>query len=298
VRAGSNEVLTYSFVHGDILENVGHRTENSYKLINSISPDLQYYRQGLTPSLLSVVNANIRKGYDCFALFEINKAHMKNDGLNNEGVPIESDMIAAIFANKNTLSGAAYYQAKCIFNYMIQNSADRFEFKAMDSEIDNPICSPFEYRHSAMILDRKTGLFIGIVGEYKKTVMRYFKLPEYSAGFEINARALFEVWSEMQSSYSPISKYPGSERDICFKVSNTINYDQVYNAALAALGSIDVESDIQAVDIYHADNSDTKNITIKIKLVSHQKTMTGAEVNSIILSVAESVKSATGAEVI
>src|SRR5690606_18371173 len=52
-RAGANEVLTYSFVHGDLLQKVGQDPTDAYKVVNSISPDLQYYRLSLTPSLLS-----------------------------------------------------------------------------------------------------------------------------------------------------------------------------------------------------------------------------------------------------
>src|SRR5690606_563446 len=77
VRAGANEVLTYSFVHGDILKNAGQAVENAYRITNAISPDLQYYRVSLTPSLLDKVNSNIRQRFDHFALFEANKVHMK-----------------------------------------------------------------------------------------------------------------------------------------------------------------------------------------------------------------------------
>ena len=298
VRAGANEVLTYSFIHGDVLDNVGHKSENSYKVVNSLSPELQYYRQGLIPSLLSVVNPNIRQGFDRFALFEINKTHLKQDGLNDEGVPIESDMISAVYANKGGQQGAPFYQTKYIFEYMIQKLDLDIEFKSMDSEIDSPITAPFEYRRSAMIIDKKSGIFIGIVGEFKKSVSRYFKLPDFVSGFEINARALFEVSRGSKTNYRPASKYPGSERDICFKVANSVYFDQILSAAKDALNKIDIESDISTVDIYQAEGSDTKNITIKIKLVSRQKTMTSEEVNNIVSAVAEKVINFTGAVVV
>src|SRR5690606_38224343 len=60
VRGGANEVFTYSFVHGDILQKAGQKPEDSYRLTNSLSPDLQYYRQSLTPSLLGAVHPNIK----------------------------------------------------------------------------------------------------------------------------------------------------------------------------------------------------------------------------------------------
>ncbi|HEV7952196.1 MAG TPA: phenylalanine--tRNA ligase subunit beta, partial [Candidatus Saccharimonadales bacterium] len=87
VRAGANEVLTYSFVHGEVLQKADQDVANSYRITNSISPDLQHYRQTLTPSLLGLVHPNIKQGYDQFALFEVNKTHPKQHGLTDENVP-------------------------------------------------------------------------------------------------------------------------------------------------------------------------------------------------------------------
>ena len=39
-RAGANDILTYSFVHGDLLTAVGQKTTNSFAITNAISPKL------------------------------------------------------------------------------------------------------------------------------------------------------------------------------------------------------------------------------------------------------------------
>src|SRR6185312_563071 len=68
--AGANEALTYSFVHGELLNKVGQDPSNAFQIANALSPDLQYYRLSLLPSLLDKVHANLKAGYDRFALFE------------------------------------------------------------------------------------------------------------------------------------------------------------------------------------------------------------------------------------
>ncbi len=75
-KSGANEVLTYSFVHGDLLDKVGQDKKNAFQVANALSPDLQYYRLSLAPSLLEKVHPNIKAGYDEFALFELGKAHI------------------------------------------------------------------------------------------------------------------------------------------------------------------------------------------------------------------------------
>src|SRR5690606_21582523 len=119
--AGANEVVTYSFVHGDLLDKVGQNKDDAFQLSNAISPDLQYYRMSLTPSLLDKVYPNLRADYvrtddNEFALFELNKAHHK-DLKNSEGLPDEQELLAFVFAADDKTAqrkyhGAPYYQAR------------------------------------------------------------------------------------------------------------------------------------------------------------------------------------------
>lgn len=297
VKAGANETLSYSFIHGDIIKKSGQDTANSYRLVNSISPDLQYYRQTLTSSLLGLVHPNIKQGYDDFALFEVNKCHYKIDGLTDEKVPNESDKIALIFAGKNSKNGAAYYQAKRLFEYTCDSLGISFDYKVIEDS-KNPAAVPFEKLRSAEIVDKKTGLLIGFIGEYKTSVAKGFKLPDHVAGFEIDARALFEVAKTAGKNYKPLSRYPSTERDICFKVGKMVNCSQIIDAAKLALDELDFDSNIGVIDIYQQEQSETKNVTVRIKLVSYSQTLNGGQVSEAIDKVINSVVSKLGAAVI
>lgn len=298
VRAGANEVLTYSFIHGDVLQKSGQDINNSYKIMNSISPDLQYYRQTLTPNLLGLISPNIKQGYDNFALFEINKTHQKQDGLNNENVPVEADMLALTITSKNKKTGTAYYQAKKIVDYLCELFNINLSYNVPKNDMASALTAPFENCRSAVITDSKTGLLVGVVGEYKRSVTRSFKLPEYASGFEIDVRTLFNITQSASGIYKPISRFPAAERDICFKVMRNVNYKQIIDAISLTLGSINLEAHISPVDIYQPASGDTKNITIRIRLVANDHTLNSDEVLSVIKSVIESVISSTGATVI
>lgn len=115
--AGANEVLTYSFVHGDLLNKTGQKPEDSYKLRNALSPNLQYYRQSLTPSLLENVNANIKAGYDQFVLFEIGKSHNKIHGNAEDGLPGELNMVALTFASQQS-GPTGYFSARRYLDFL------------------------------------------------------------------------------------------------------------------------------------------------------------------------------------
>jgi len=298
VRAGANDVLTYSFVHGDMLKKAGQDVEHSYRITNSISPDLQYYRQTLTPSLLNLVYANVKQGYDNFALFELNKTHPKQYGLTDENVPVEVDMLALTVTNKKAQKGSPYYQAKALVEYLGASLGLDLVFSPIEADPNYSITAPFEYRRSALVTDRRTDTYLGIVGEYKKSVMREFKLPEFTAGFEIGTTALYQAVSKLTSEYTPLSRYPGVERDICYQVSNDTLYAQIVSSVATALNDIDLESKVAPVDIYQADDAPTKNVTVRIKLTAHDRTLTGEEVAKLISQVNTAVIADTGAVVI
>ncbi len=297
VRAGANEVLTYSFVHGDILQKSGQKPENSYRIINSISPDLQYYRQTLTPSLLGLIHPNIKQGYESFAVFELNKSHRKDLGLTDEGVPVESDMIALTVTSKKAQTGATYYQAKKLLDYMASTLGLAFTYVAFESDQDSPLYAPFEYRRSAAVIDG-FGERVGIVGEYKKSVSKSFKLPDSTAGFEVESVKLFEAIQKLGSSYVPLSRYPAAERDSCFQVANDVSYGQVMSAVMAVLRDVELEASVSPVDIYQSEAGATKNITIRIRLTSHVKTLTTQDVNVVLEGVSRNVVDSLGAVVV
>lgn len=300
VRAGSNELLTYSFIHGDLMKKACQDPDNSYRIINSISPDLQYYRQSLMPSILSCVHSNIKQGYDSFSLFEMNKIHQKSDGLNDEDVPIERESLALVISSKNSAKdkGAPYYQAKYILDYLSMSLGLDLVYRSIDTKSNNPILAPFEYRRSAQILDRATGLSLGFIGEYNKSVSKGFKLSEYTAGFEIDILALFNITNNIGYNYKLLSRFPASERDICFQVKDTTEYSQIISVIDDVLKDVELESTISPIDIYQPGGSENKNITIRIRLVAHDRTLVGDDIASIINILVSSVTKSVSATVI
>jgi phenylalanyl-tRNA synthetase beta chain len=285
VRAGANEVLTYSFIHGDVITKAQQDPINSYRIVNSISPDLQYYRQTLTPSLLGLIHPNVKQGYDSFAVFEMNKTHPKQQGLTDESVPVETDMLALTVTSKKAQGDSAYYQAKKMLDYLAESVGLDLVYNPIDSDLATSLAAPFEYRRSALVIDKKTDTYLGIVGEYKKSVSRGFKLPEYTAGFEISTQALYGAASRLPNTYSPLSRYPGTERDICFQVANDVTYAQIIHSIQAALSQVELETTVTPVDIYQANDSSTKNVTVRIKLTAHDRTLAGEDVTTIIKQV-------------
>ncbi len=298
-RAGANEVLTYSFVHGNVLAKAGQDSSHAFRLSNPLSPDLQYYRLSLTPSLLANVHMNQKAGYDKFALFEIGKTHFKGEmDADEPEVPNEDTHIALVLAydDKQQPAGASYYHARRYLGQILDLEAVTIkplsEFDAQPDEWGKQLVAPYEPARSAVIV--KNDQIFGVIGEFKADVQRAFKLPRFTAGFEVH----FDAIVSPKALYKPLSRFPSTERDICFKVAESVSYGEIVAAAKSELDQSQLETNITPVDIFQEKGADTKNMTIRIKLSSHAKTLSGEEVNQVVDTMAQTVARATNATVI
>lgn len=298
MRAGANEVLTYSFVHERILTAAGQNSDDAYRLSNALSPDLHFYRLSVTPSLLDKVHANIKAEYDEFTLFEIGKTHSKVNGLDDEGLPPEPAVVAGVYASKSGKEGAAFYRVKAQVAFLMSQLSMEVVYEPLGGKSTAAVVAPFEPKRSAVIVDKTTGRYVGVVGEYKKSVSRNFKLPEYAAGFELSLDAMLELRGQTSRRYRPLSRYPSVERDISLKTASQVSYAELYAALEAAIRTIDIEVDMAPLGIYQPDDDATKTTTFRLVLTSHDKTLTSDEANQIIDTLVSRLVASVDAEIV
>lgn len=304
-RAGANEVLTYSFVHENILKHADQNPEKAFRLGNALSPDLQYYRISVLPSLLDKVHMNIRAGYDEFALFEIGKGHHK-DAYDDEGLPIEFARTAGVYANKKDHDGAAYYHAKRLF----EEAAREFGFEAElkyqkltefdfgDHDMLTQMAMPFDPERSSMVWVGER--FGGIVGELKSSVRKGFKLPTYTAGFELFLSLFEKALLADKKTYRPLSKFPSVSQDISLKVAEDVSYQAMLDEVKTALDEADgeLQVDVSPTVIYQADGSATRTMTFHMTVTSFDRTLRDSDVAPLVDQIAGKTHDKFGAELV
>jgi phenylalanyl-tRNA synthetase beta chain len=296
-KTGASEVLTYSFVHGDLLEKVGIDANKwTYHLRNALSPDLQYYRPSLTPSLLAKVHSNLKaqagSNENIFALFEIGKSHVRGENdLVDTNLPKQMRRLSFVIAGDDKISkninGSAYYQAKKYVE-LITNS--QVQFEPLDTN-EYPITAPYQQKRSAVILIGHGAQQIGVIGEFRPSVKKSLKLPEYCAGFELDIDLLKKYLK--QKEYQKLSQYPSSTQDITFEVSKDTNWDvidKLIDAELAvASAELGYEYLVEPLDIFSQEDSDKKRISFRISMNHHNKTLKTTEVNDLLEQIAKVV---------
>ena len=306
-RLGANEVLTYSFVHENILKRAGQNPELAYRLGNALSPDLQYYRLSLTPSLLDKVHANLKAGYDEFALFEFGKAHTTAE-VDEDGLPKEFDHLAMVIAVSDKAAanrpGAPYYAARGYVEQLLgDSSAGEYELRPLDSVsfeghvLTEQMAQPFTPNRSAAVM--RDGRIVGVVGEYKAAVAKAFKLPKYAAGFELCMSVLLAHGRLAQ--YRTLPRFPKVWQDVSLRVPRSVAYGDLYSEARQVLDTAEqsenILSSLESISIYQAtDDSKHKNITLRYTVASYDKTMTDAEVSRLLDNVVRAATEKFAAE--
>jgi phenylalanyl-tRNA synthetase beta chain len=296
-RLGANEVLTYSFVDGALLDKVGQDKAKAYEVANALRPELQYYRMSLMPSLLDKVHTNIKAGYNSFALFELAKLH-EVTATDETGLPLETEVIGFIVAKADKLNDqtSPYFLAK---RYLSTLTKAELDFKALDETAQSlTAISPYEPSRSAMVYSKSNNQLLGIVGEFKTSVRKQLKLPRFTAGFELDLNNLAALISQ-PLNYQALSRFPKVVQDMSFQVDTNMNYQTLVDALNQSIDHYkpdDTLFQLSPKDIYQGDDKQHKSITLSLSMLSHHRTLTDQEVNSVLDKVAKELKSSIDAQ--
>ncbi len=292
---GANELLTYSFIHEKLITTAGQDNKSAFKIANALSPDLQYYRLSLLPSLLDRVHQNIKAGTKEFSIFEINPVHIKGaEDKKDPNLPKEFPHLGLVFASEDKLAksnytGAPYYQTLMYLDYLmaklsINYSVQVFSKKDIRGSMDE-LAKTFEPKRSALISIKDN--IVGLIGEPKADIKKGLKLPDYVSMFELDLTLIIN--SLNKSNYKELSHYPRLEQDICLRVEKDISYGKVYGLAYSVIEKSVGENgyfNLTPVDIYINPKDNThKQITLRLSISSYQKTMTDSEVVNILKDV-------------
>ena len=270
---GANETLTYGFVSKRLLENAAQDPANSYTIINSISPALEFVRQSITPSLLDKAYVNLKAGYDSFALFEMNQVFQKSKDLTDEQVPVIGNSLAFVIAAANDES-SAYYSAKRYADQLFKQLGISAAYSELQSSAES---KPFEPKRSATITTTD-GVTLGVIGELSLSTRSAFKLPVHTAAFELDTDTLLECRQSKQRLL------PDSwiNRDLTV----TVAADEPYAITEQRLRQIAADNQltirISPASIYQNESADDKKVSFHLQIAAPKSNLTRNDINKIM----------------
>ncbi len=288
-EAGANELLNYSFISKNLISKAGQDSSVAYEIANSLSPELNFYRVSLTPSLLNKVHPNIKAGYDNFALFELGSYHLVDEFEDGTGPqPKEIYSLSLVYSSKNSKNGAAYFKAKNYLTFLSKRlglSGLTFVLLSEFNDIDNKLkelVKPYDQNRSALIID-KSGSQIGVIGEIQNKVVTGLKLPYYTSAFEILTDYLP---NNRVFDYVKPSKYPSLKQDLTLRINREVRYsdiDKALDEALSEIKETDSKYNLSLISIYEPkENNEVLHYSFRIVFTSYSHTLNDEIVNKII----------------
>lgn len=280
---GGSELLTYSFVSKALQQKVGENIEDSYEIVNSISPELQCFRQSIIPSLLEKTYENQKAGFKDFVLYEMNQVAKKSFGMQPDQTPsLESHLAICLEGD--------YYQIKQICETLGRRLG--FDFKFTDFK-----SAQYPYFESLHSVDIKVGqTVIGALGEIEHTVLKGMKLKNIAA-LEINLVPLLSLTPILRGAQK-ISRFPSVTRDLTVKTPDQVSFAILNQTIEKALKRDNFVYEIEPVSIYRqTENSETRNCSFHLSFASTVKTMSADEISDIMKQIAQNITE-LGAEII
>lgn len=276
--AGAHEVLTYSFVSEQLLRQVGEDPAASYQITNSISPELERFRQTLAPSLLAKVRPNLKAGYRDFALFELNQV-AKQGELVVETISAGQQSLETPHLHEHLAMVALrdFYYLKAVLVLLAQKLQVRLEFVPADASLP-----PYLARQRSALVQVE-GKTLGYLGEIALPVRRRFKLErETVAAFELDLEVLLTAPRQVRQLRAA-TKFPSVHRDLTLRAPTTMSFADLQTALEQSLQVQAVVYCLTPMAIYQPDaTSDTKNVTFHIEFLGCDHTYTSAEISAIM----------------
>ena len=227
--------------------------------------------------------ANLRAGYDEFALFEMNQVYSRTDGVDEDGVPQNAHHLAFTYVNHAEKSG--FYIAKHYLVELLNKLGIQAEIKPFLAAKDQTNAY-YEPKRSANI--EIDGKLLGHLGEIKANVLRQMKLPAGTAAFEISLDEVLKL-GRSSAKHFRLSQYPFVSRDVTLSVASDAAYGDYEQKIRTVFEQAGLIYRLKPSSIYRAENATTKNLSFHLEFAHSDKTLAKNEIQDIMKQI-ESIK--------
>jgi phenylalanyl-tRNA synthetase beta chain len=316
VGAGLDEAITYSLTDMASVAKLtpGEADAARYlRLANPLTPDREYMRRSLLPTLLEALALNLRE-QERVLLFEIGRVYLKRDGGDNGQalLPDEPRRLGLALAGaREPLSWLTpnpapmdFFDLKGIVEAVLTrlNIRDKVQFVALT---DDPRLHPgraarLEVRDSRSQNGNPqspiSNLQLGVLGELHPVVRERLEIetPRVLAA-ELDLEGLIALAEPAR--YQPISRYPATTQDIAVLVGFDTPAERVAAVIRKYAGS-GLES-LTLFDVYEGPQvgPGKRSLAYRLAFRAPDRTLTDADVNKIRAKIVKGLERDVGATI-
>jgi len=298
VAAGMQETISYPATSLNSMAKVGVSNsagQAALPIANPMSSDMTHMRTTLRPSILDTLSFNRRVSHGSgFKLFEIGKIYLPNDDVNGYELPKEQEVLVGVFAGPSsqmswltTGNAMDFFYAKGVLEVVFRRLGLNVEYEAHDTD---QILHPGK----TALLNYK-GNRIGVIGEIHPNVLDRFNIEDSPVALiEINLETLYSTLEGTSPTYTEVSRYPESERDIAILVDDEVSSAQIQHIIIRNK----LVQSSTPFDLYTGDKipAGKKSIGYRVTFRSNQSTLTRELVDKTRQSIVKQLERELGAE--
>ena len=271
VSNGLNEVISYTLVSKDSVNNQVLALSSPYKILYPFSEDRAYIRNGLFDSLLDTYNYNLSFKNINNNIFELSYVYGKDQYKMHLGVLISQSIVNNPLLDHRIDSD--FYVLKGIIKGLLIDLG--YKSKRIVFKVNGDIKQLHPYQCADIFIDNDR---VGVIGTVNTSVVGYKNLLDcYYCEVDIDQLFSHKVGNSVIDS---ISKFPIVSRDLSFIVKEEVCASDIIKVVNSSSSII---SNVLIFDIYQGDNIDKgyKSVALSFDYQSKDNTLKEQEINEI-----------------
>ena len=284
--AGLDEIITFSFMHKDSLQDLlipdTDSRHQAIPIMNPISEEFPVMRTTLVPSVLETVKRNVAQKNLDLALFEV-AAVYEPKALPLTELPKERMMAAGVILGKwdrqewnVPARNVDFYDLKGIIEAVLASLGIEYYSIARSEEY---------YLHPGVSASITVdGVEIVRFGELHPQVASHYDVNGKAYLFEMDLEAMLAV-NRKGISFTGISKFPGTSRDLAIVAPNTVQAGDIL-AVMQEEGGEYLES-VRIFDVYEGEHIQEgyRSLAYTLSFRSHEGTLVDADIEDRIQAI-------------
>ena len=301
VGQGFNEILNNSLTKGVYYEGRNaYPVENSVKIMNPLSTDLNVMRQTLLFGGLESIQHNVNRKRQNLRFFEFGNVYTYDPEKQNDDNPmlaykeqyhcsllITGKRVEGSWAHANEDS-SIYELRAYVINIIRRIGVSQNQLVVKKS--DNDIFS------TGVTIENRGGKKLYELGIISKKLLKQFGLenPVYYA--ELNWTALMKIAKKNEVLYTEVPKFPAVSRDLALLVDNSVEFAQIEQIARQTEKKL--LKKVELFDVYEGDKlpAGKKSYAVNFILQDNEKTMGDKQIDAIMQKLIANLKKQLNAE--
>jgi phenylalanyl-tRNA synthetase beta chain len=263
------------------------------RILNPQNVEMSTLRTSLVPGLLDVTGRNQNHGSSDMRLFEIGHVFCRDNSDRPKPVPgfLEEARVCILLAGGATARQWGVPARKVDFFDIKGEIEDLLSKIVLDKKRLIPYSTSNGLTKHTLAIEIH-GTYAGYLGQVKEEVLARVGVEGdvYVAEFMLAPLVGMQL-----RKYSALPRFPKVQRDVAFVLDRGVSADSVEQAIRTAGGEL-LQS-VTLFDVYEGEGlpAGKRSLAFSLELMSHQKTLTDAEIEAVVGQIVRTVEQTFGA---